>query len=291
MKHLITTKCACIVLATMFLLTPQSLAEKVTPPTAKAQLEALEKKFFQHTYSKDNFEHRLTRIEKFTFGETNKGTNEGRIARITEVIAKDRDFDPTKNAKPKTNTIAKTEAPKEAVTGSYPHILFLEDELLGKEYKGEAITTRLARLENHTFGKVSHSDDLSSRTDALERYAVTQLHMRPFIREKVNRHRTTRKVAHIPLRLDSFDPSELEAAKSTPPPPHSRLLSRIAWCEKHTFGRTYPHLHLLQRLHQLNSNLFPKAHTKDIQLMDKVDDMVRKVVLLQHPPKTAYRNS
>ena len=282
-----------ILLFCAVVLTNCPLALAANPPSPEEQVEALEKRFFQHPFKKDNLEHRILRIEKFTFGESHKGTPEGRLALLTNVFAKQDSFNPKKTHSKvsPSKKVTQKSAPDSALKGDYPHITFLEDELLGQEYKGEAIAHRLARLENHVFGRVSTSDDLSFRVDALEKYAVAQLHKRPFIREKINNHRISRNVSHIPLRFPSINPpnpDDLAAANDTPPPPHSRLLSRVAWCEKHTFGKTYPQLHLLQRLHKLNAHLFPSDHRKDILLMDRVDVMVKKVVLQQHPRKTAY---
>ena len=254
-------------------------------PGVVDQLAQLEKTFFQHSFKKEPIDHRLARLEKFTFGETAKGTVEGRLSRIESVV------ESNKAAEPQPASAGKTLSKKEkaALTGDYPHITFLEDELLGQEHQGETIERRLARLESHTFGKVSSSEDLSERTDALEKYAVTALHKRPFIRKKINSHRQSRSQPHFPASFPSINPDDMAAASNTPPPPHARMLSRIAWCEKHTLGRTYPELHLLERLHQLNADLFPKDHEKDIRLMDKVDSMVKKVVMLQHPPRTALK--
>lgn len=76
----------------------------------------------------------------------------------------------------------------------------------------------------------------------------------------------------------------IDAAKPNAPSSHERTLSRVAWCEMQIFGKSFPQLHLLQRLHQLNSDLFPADKEKDIQLMDRIDIIVREVVLRKHPP-------
>lgn len=76
----------------------------------------------------------------------------------------------------------------------------------------------------------------------------------------------------------------IDAAKPNVPSSHERTLSRVAWCEMQLFGKSFPQLHLLQRLHQLNADLFPNDHEKDIQLMDRIDIIVREVVLRKHPP-------
>lgn len=76
----------------------------------------------------------------------------------------------------------------------------------------------------------------------------------------------------------------IDAAKPNVPSSHERTLSRVAWCEMQLFGKSFPQLHLLQRLHQLNADLFPNDHEKDIQLMDRIDIIVKEVVLRKHPP-------
>ncbi len=78
-----------------------------------------------------------------------------------------------------------------------------------------------------------------------------------------------------------------DAARPNAPSAHERTLSRVAWCEMQLFGKSYPQMHLLQRLHQLNSELFPTDKEKDIQLMDRIDVIVRAVVLRKHPPQAA----
>jgi hypothetical protein len=49
------------------------------------------------------------------------------------------------------------------------------------------------------------------------------------------------------------------------------------------FSQTYPQMHLIQRLRQLNDNLFPGDKESDMQLMDRIDIIVKTVVLRKHP--------
>lgn len=274
------------------ILTGLGLSVSAAEVSTEEQMESLEKRFFQHTFKKDSNQIRLTRLEKFTFGDVNQGTVEGRLSKINQVVEKSSLPDPAQARSVAAKAPRASKSSGAGSIGDYPHITFLEDELLTQEFKDEPIEQRLTRLEKHTFGKVSASEDLQQRTDALEHYAVATLHKRPFIKDKINQHRTVRErpplASSFPMGFSTPNPEDLAAAQDSPPPPHSRLLSRVAWCEKHTLGRTYPELHLLERLHQLNSHLFPEDHEKDIRLMDRVDDMVKKVVLVQHPPKTAY---
>lgn len=274
------------------ILTGLGLSVSAAEVSTEEQMESLEKRFFQHTFKKDSNQIRLTRLEKFTFGDVNQGTVEGRLSRINQVIEKSSLPEPAQTPPAAAKAPRASKSSSAGSIGDYPHITFLEDELLTQEFKEEPIEQRLTRLEKHTFGRVSASEDLQQRTDALEHYAVATLHKRPFIEDKINQHRTVRErpplASSFPMGFSTPNPEDLAAAQDSPPPPHSRLLSRVAWCEKHTLGRTYPELHLLERLHQLNSHLFPEDHEKDIRLMDRVDDMVKKVVLVQHPPRTAY---
>ncbi|MBP9090344.1 hypothetical protein KBI23_04890 [bacterium] len=85
-------------------------------------------------------------------------------------------------------------------------------------------------------------------------------------------------------RKEMIEQQLIDAAKPNAPSSHERTLSRVAWCEMQLFGKSFPQLHLLQRLHQLNANLFPQDKEKDIQLMDRIDIIVKEVVLRKHPP-------
>lgn len=264
------------------------------------ELDALEKRFFRHDFSRDTVDERLTRMEKFTFGETSEGSVESRLSRLSSILethSADTPLNSLAHTNPQKIAMAQTPAtfnPPPAAynapdggTTDYPHITYLEDEILGQDYPGQPLATRLARLETKAFGSPQTNPDFSSRTDALERYAEIRLHKKPFDQKPADRS----------LRYEDTDdgtdqapaaraprPEDADASLPTPPPESARLLTRVAWCEMHTFGRTYPELHLLPRLHQLNAKLFPTDHSKDIQLMDHVDSIVKEVVIRQHPP-------
>ncbi len=266
------------------------------------ELESLEKRFFIHDFSKESIEQRLERMEKFTFGEAGKGSAQARLSRIAATLETHSPDTPlssltktaTSGAKP--IVASKPDYPASAPSApaddsddgstDYPHITFLENEILNQSFAGQPLATRLARLESKAFGSPSNNPDLSDRTDALERYAEVRLHKKPFAPSPTEREDDGEQVAtqSAPIRRD--DP---EAALPDPPAESARLLTRVSWCEMHTFGKTYPELHLLARLHQLNSKVFPLNHEKDIQLMDHVDNIVKEVVLRQHPPSVASR--
>lgn len=309
-------------------------------PKASAELQTLEKRFFMHDFTKEPMEERLTRMEKFTFGETSSGTEQQRLARIASTLETHSADTPLSSIDTKPQKIAfmpKSSTYTEQMSDSapapsddsddgsdYPHITYLENEILGKPFTG-SLQSRLARLETKAFGSPSPNPDLSARTDALERFAEVKLHKKAFD-QPVDPPEAPR-AAGFPnwgahrgaMSGDSYDvfngsgdviramrmgaggsfpddsgngsaaparsPEDPAALMPTPPPEGARLLSRVAWCEQHLFNRTYPELHLLERLHQLNAELNPKDKEKDIQLMDHVDTIVKEVVLRQHPPQ------
>lgn len=307
-------------------------ASKMDAATAEKQLEAIEQQYFQHTFLNETVDHRLTRVEKFTFGETFTGSTISRLQRLAATLSsspaqlEDVADAPRKRVASAPRPAAQSSAPQrpsqnaqspggqtDASTGeSYPHVTFLENEMLKQTYDGQPLEDRLARLETKAFGAPSQNPDLSARTDALERYAETRMHKRAFINREdpTPDDPTPEDNPNFPVGYSTFPgsfgnsapapPSKFELAKEEmkaeedeaaeapkPPSEHDRLLARVAWCEQHTFGRTFPDMHLLQRLHQLNAHLFPADKEKDFQLMDRMDLIVKTVVLQQHPAQSA----
>lgn len=310
--------------------TTESSAPKMDAAAAEKQLEAIEKQYFQHTFLSDTVDHRLTRIEKFTFGETYSGSTISRLQRLAATLStsssqlEDTEDAPRKTASKPVQSrsagsqfapggaaqkrtpqsgVPQTTAPSASDSGEdYPHVTFLENQILKQTFEGEPVEQRLARLETKAFGSPSQNPDLSARTDALERYSENRLHKRSFAMDPEPEDNPNFPVGYstLPAGFPPAEPSKFDLAKEerkaeedkaavdpTPPNEHDRLLSRVAWCEQHTFGRTFPDMHLLQRLHQLNAHLFPKDKEKDVQLMDRMDLIVKTVVLQQHPPQQA----
>ncbi len=252
------------------------------------QLDGFEKLYFQHDFTRETVEQRLARMEKFVFGQTYTGTIDQRVARIARVskTAKasvpDEDESPAPRASSPAPSVPSPPANQDdGSSGDYPHVTYLEREILGQSFEGQSLTARLERLETKAFGHVSRIQDLSSRTDLLEQYAELRLHKHPFAVQPDPEG--TSESPDIIRANFARQEQNMEASAETPPEAHARMLARIAWCEQHTFGRTFPELHLLERLHQLNSHLFPQDREKDIQLMDRVDTIMKKVVMLQHP--------
>jgi hypothetical protein len=60
-----------------------------------------------------------------------------------------------------------------------------------------------------------------------------------------------------------------------PPPASARLAIRVGWCELNVFGKTYPNMHLAERLTQLNRELNFAPGKSAIDLMDGVGSLVK----------------
>jgi hypothetical protein len=72
---------------------------------------------------------------------------------------------------------------------------------------------------------------------------------------------------------------------SSPPAPNARLITKIGWCEMQVFNHTSPTMHLEQRLAQLNEEINFAPGKSNIELMDHVGDLMKKVVALKQPGK------
>jgi len=283
----------------------------ISPPadvaiaTETAEITAYEKKFFERSFDGEPNDRRLDRLESFIFGTKNTGAPTTRIGKIAAVVPL-----PTTSTTPPAGSGAgrssasstaghngaqntNREEPLLDSPGNYPHITALEGEMLGQTYEGHSLNERLSRLETKAFGAPSKSKDFEERTDAIDQFQQAKRIPKPMT---IGNPMGLGSLAEEAHRMDDADEDpgdivrrqtiqqELAVAQKTTPPSHEeRTLNRIAWCEQQIFGHASPELHLLQRLHNLNHELFPKDKEKDIQLMDRIDVIVKEVVLRQHP--------
>ncbi|MDR3613277.1 MAG: hypothetical protein P4L53_06910 [Candidatus Obscuribacterales bacterium] len=84
----------------------------------------------------------------------------------------------------------------------------------------------------------------------------------------------------------TFPPDDPAVQAATPPTSDAKLLTKVGWCEVQVFGHTFSdaglteaslpaaHMHLSERLQQLNQKLNFKPGMKSIKLMDNVDELV-----------------
>lgn len=293
-----------------------ALCQNAISPQNQQELAAMERKFFEHDFSKESLDYRVQRLEKFAFGQCQSGPIDPRIDRLAGVIDTHRNLvPPAPSLIPQQHT---TDDVGDTPDGgaNYPHITTLEKEILGKTFESDSLRDRLSRMEVKAFGQAdSANGDPASRTDRLEQYATSKLHKRPFDSDRETADSSNSSGQWVPykparritepmssivsslLGLPQYQEPESEPVAAPTPVPtdpaiysqippdhHARMLTRVAWCEQHLFGKTFPSLHLTERLHQLNSELFPNDHEPDLQLMDRLDVIVKQVVLSQHPP-------
>lgn len=340
MRSVLITLSALLCLAQSVPVAAQNVPVSAQSVQMQSQLTSIEKKYFEHDFSRETNDYRLQRLEKFTFGEPRQGDSDARVKRLIAITNSNTipvapTTAPVKSAPAPASTASSSKSTNrqliaaqpadtsyhpshDAAPGqAYPHITILEQEILGQAYEGESLSDRLSRMEKKAFGTSKSNDpDSASRTDALEDYAESALHrkayatnpsMEPERLSQSQSQSTPRRItmgggsgfgmggrgfngfypeAPLPEAADvpEAKPEDPDVFKETPPDAHARMLTRIGWCEEHLFGKTFPDMHLLQRLHQLNAKLFPNDKEPDLQLMDHVDAISKAVVLQQHPP-------
>ncbi|MBZ0185604.1 MAG: hypothetical protein K8F91_05070, partial [Candidatus Obscuribacterales bacterium] len=149
----------------------------------KATLDTIERKYFDHTYGKEETETRLERLEKLVFGESKTGDEEARLKTLTAAV-------PAALSEPEPKAIAPpigsgsnqdsqatdTTDGDDDTSTDYPRVDALEQIIMGKSYKGEHLKRRLEQLEIKVFGKARSNADFSERVDHLEGYAEKHYH-------------------------------------------------------------------------------------------------------------------
>lgn len=128
-----------------------------------SNISIIERDLFGVEYNDEDSLKRLNRIEEHLFGEKKSGTVSKRLDYISEVSGIS--FVPQKTDEEK--RIAAADYEKEDTSVNYPVIDLMENKVFNKNYHGENVYKRLARLEEKTFGKASQGD-LSERTDKLK---------------------------------------------------------------------------------------------------------------------------
>lgn len=264
---------------------PAMCSDVLAPPPADQQLKAMENKFFEHDFSKEPEEYRIQRLEKFAFGQNSTGTLDDRLGRLTKVIDTHKTMVAQKPAaEPKAPTQSKysreldDNSPQQS---AHDKMKWVED------YRPRPSSHYSRPMESVVPEDQRMSEEDRELEQALGAHAAGLVP--PQVREAMNpAHGVTPappKLSHLPATLSglrqSYDPAIFS---DMPPDSHARMLTRVAWCEQHVFGRTFAELHLPQRLHQLSAELLPNEHVSDLELMDHLDLIVREVVMLQHPP-------
>jgi hypothetical protein len=244
----------------------------IATPESDKQLQAMETKFFEHDFSKEAEEYRLQRLEKFAFGQTGEGNVDVRLKKLVQVI----NLHPNLvQPKPQQTVAAAPPAARPQYSRS------LDDNAAQSEHD------KMKWVEDYR-PKQAYQEPMQSVVPASQRMSEDDSDLDAVeagLAEKSTPFMPKQPPAistNFPQVAQSLDPAVLAAA---PPDHHARMLTRVAWCEEQIFHRTFPELHLPARLHQLNAEVFPTDHSRsDLDLMDRLDLIVREVVMQQHPP-------
>ncbi|HEY9733007.1 MAG TPA: hypothetical protein V6C89_13905 [Drouetiella sp.] len=150
---------------------------------------SLEKDILGATYVGQPLTARIVRMETKAFGAPSKSADLGERTDNLELFAEQKlHKKPFLSDEMTDATIEETPSPERSqsdggstsLQSDYPHITALENAILGQASPSLPLEKRISNLEVKAFGTVSKSDDLSSRTDALERYAEKTLHKKPY---------------------------------------------------------------------------------------------------------------
>ncbi len=149
---------------------------------------SLEKEILGLTYVGQPLSARIVRMETKAFGASSKSDDMGERTDNLEQFAEQKlHKKPFLADEVADSTIEETPEPGQSqaqgssqLQSAYPHITDLENSILGQASPSLPLEKRLSAMEAKAFGSASKSDDLSSRTDALEKYAEKTLHKKPY---------------------------------------------------------------------------------------------------------------
>jgi hypothetical protein len=140
---------------------------------ANSLLDNLENSLYGFTYTTENDNSRLLRIEQTVYGHTNE--NKSTTDRIN-LLKKDMSADLIgQEIPPKEDTFAEDDdkivqepLPPAGANVDYPSINELEKEVFKTEYKTTDLNSRLANLEKKTFGQTYDKEPFSTRVERLQ---------------------------------------------------------------------------------------------------------------------------
>jgi len=273
------------------------------------RVTALETALLGQTFPGEELSVRLSRMETKVFGSASQSVDLGdrtdKLQQYAEQKLNKKIFQPA----PGYQSEDAVDEPTPSDQSDYPRIVALEQAILGRSFVGEPPAERLSRLEVTALGKASDSDDLSLRVETLERYAEKKLHKKLTPQQSSQGSSTAgSQGSQLPRQLLSIlggallgvnglgnigtavqqaPPQEQQVAKPReddalvkapdPPPATARLITKVGWCETQVFGRTFPEMHLADRLDQLNRQIAFKPGKSGVQLMDDIGSLVQIV--------------
>ena len=125
----------------------------------------LENKLFGVTYENQPIDNRIDRIESQIYDNIYAGSPEERLSKIEKIYPRYEINSGVSN----NQQLAYQEEPVEAEYNNYPIVSKIEKVIYQKDYSGEDIYKRLARLEKELYGQEKTEMSLQERVENLKK--------------------------------------------------------------------------------------------------------------------------
>ena len=138
---------------------------------------ALEQKLFGMTYQNQPLAGRIDRIEQQIYDNSYSGSPEERLSKIDKIYPKSefekkemqpQNYNSNDISNDKWYTQDYPEPEEKADYNRYPIVSEIEQSIYKKDFQGEDIYKRLARLEKELYGNVKNEESLQNRVEALK---------------------------------------------------------------------------------------------------------------------------
>lgn len=142
--------------------------------TTNEYVSAIEKKLFGITYEKQPMNERVDRIEMQIYDNHYTGNPEERLSKIDKIYPKS-EFETGQSQHPQNFTYNNSnddwydqDYQEPSKYNNYPIVSEIEQNIYKKNYQGEDIYNRLARLEKELYGNVKNDLSLQERVENLK---------------------------------------------------------------------------------------------------------------------------
>jgi hypothetical protein len=268
-----------------------------------ATLTRLEDRLLEHDYHTESDDLRLSRLEKFVFGEAETGTIKERVARLNAAIVPAKEGENFEAAPiPARKNVASLPPFKQAAKqsassnssasansshydpsdfGKYPRVAELEQQLFGKTFVSDPLPVRISRLETKEFGHASSEDDLCDRMDKLDRLlapsnAITASSS-PAPASTPHSYSSNSSSPGYGGSYSGGDDEPPKPAVENPFAPGAAevksIEQRTSILEKFVFGHEHFGKPLAERVARLEKKLVPYEHHTDKDLPTRVDHL------------------
>ena len=220
------------------------ICNNVLAMTTNEYITFLEEKFFGTNFSNQTISERIDRIEMQIYDNNYAGTTEERLAKIEKVYPKE-EFEapePTQQNHYEESWYEQEypETPEPSAYNNYPIINQIEEKIYKRNYQGEDIYNRLARLEQELYGNVKNDQTLQDRVENLKSILPNK-HYNRFSAQNIG--------------LDDFGlntPTEYQSPSKT----YFDKQSIVEELELETFNKSFEREHLSKRLDRLENYYF-----------------------------------